>query len=116
MDKPPAWRIHGAIALMENRNYFSLANIFAATNVIIWGWYVYSGLELRRSVSSRHVPGYPNFDQDLFYTIFPSTILIIALISRAFYMMRREEKNGWGLQVLFFFFAIPYALLHTGGM
>lgn len=57
------------------------ANIFAGLVCILWGSLLWIGFGLMASVSSRHIPGYPNSGQIFFYIGVPGAVTAILVLA-----------------------------------
>jgi hypothetical protein len=87
-----------------------------AANIILWGFFTWSGFNGIRGLQARHVPGYPNRGQIEFYIVFPLLMVAIAVVLPI--LLRRTRWSGRATTILMatLLLLIPYGLTFTGGM
>ena len=88
----------------------------AAVNALLWFGFAWLGWGLLRGVEARHVPGYPNRAQFIYYLAFPMAMAGCALALYAVARFTRFRAPALLIQGFVFFFLLPFLLAYTGGV
>lgn len=90
--------------------------VLMAINVILWGYFVWSGLDGIRSVQAQHVRGFPNHQQIELYVIFPLLMVATSLVFPI--LLRRTRWSGisTGVLITVLVLLVPFGCVYTGGM
>jgi hypothetical protein len=99
------------------RRTFTIANaVLAAINLLVWGGFIWLGIDLVRGVTAQHAPGYPNHGQITYYIRFP---ILMAVLTLSVYLLSRFTRYGGvalALQIFLLLTFFPFVLTYTGGM
>ncbi len=90
--------------------------VLMAANSILWGYFIWSGIDGIESVREQHAPGYPNSGQIEFYIAFP---VIMFGASLALPLLLRRSKwsgAGTGFLITALLLIFPFGCVYTGGM
>jgi hypothetical protein len=98
------------------RTFDVINTIAAAVNAVVWFGLAWVGWGLLRGVETRHVAGYPNRGQLIYYLGFPMIMAASALALFAVARYTRFRAPALLTQVLVFFVLLPFLLGYGGGV
>jgi hypothetical protein len=90
--------------------------ILMAINLIVWGYFVWSGLDDMRSMGAQNFYGYSSKEQFDYYVIFPVIMLVLSLALPIFLHRMRWHRLGMASQIATLLALLPYFPFYTGGM
>jgi len=87
-----------------------------AANAVLWGCFVWSGLNGMSYVRSQHVSGYPNDGQIRFYVVVPVIMFAVSLVLPIVLNRTRWPRIGMWTAIGTLFLLLPFGCLYTGGV
>lgn len=90
--------------------------ILMAINLIVWGYFVWSGLDGMRSIEAQHAPGYPNSGQFDYYVVFPVIMVALTLAVPILLNRTRWYLAGQVSLIITLVLLLPFLFAYTGGM
>ena len=98
------------------RGFAVINAVVTGINVLLWGGLAWMGWGLLRGVEDRHVAGYPNRGQFIYYLHFPIAMAACALALYAVARFTRFRVPALLTQALVFLFLFLFMLAYTGGV
>jgi len=85
-------------------------------NGILWGYFIWSGVDGIESVREQHAPGYPNSGQIELYIVFPAIMFVASLVLPLLLRWMKWPRAGTGILIAALLLMFPFGCVYTGGM
>ena len=93
--------------------------IVVGLNLLVWGFWLWTGIGLLRGVANQHVPGYPNSGQIEYYAGIPGVLVVICLAFAALVFFNKGKLASSIaniIQVTALIAVLPYMIVYGGGV
>jgi len=93
--------------------------ILGLVNLVVWAFWVWTGVGLSRGVVDQHVPGYPSAEQIEYYIGIPALMIAVCLgfVALTFFGKGRLTSNTAAVVLVAALFAVlPFMFFYGGGV